>query len=122
MRFNQVAIAGRLTRDPEMKTSAGGTVVCKFSLAFDQGTGDSKRAGFIEVSCFGKTAETATKYLKKGSAVLVGGRIEHQTWEGENGGKRSGIKIVGHDIQFLDKKKDAEDAPEEKASERSSSW
>lgn len=105
MRFNQVAIAGRLTKDPEAKTTPTGTTVCHFRIAFDQGSGDNKKAGYVDVSSFQKVAENAAKYLKKGAAVLVGGRIEYQEWKNNEGHNRNALKIIAHDIQFLDPKK-----------------
>lgn len=105
MRFNQVAIAGRLTKDPELKNTPSGTAVCHFRIAFDQGSGDNKKAGYVDVSSFQKVAENASKYLKKGSAVMVGGRIEYQEWKNNEGQNRSALKVIAHDVQFLDPKK-----------------
>jgi single-strand DNA-binding protein len=104
MRFNQVAIAGRLTEDPELKNTAGGSVICEMRLAFDQGTAENKKTGYANVTAFGKTAERAAQYLKKGAAVLFGGRIDYQEWQTQEGHKRSTIKIVAHDVQFLERK------------------
>lgn len=101
MRFNQVVIAGRLVADPELKYAPNGTPVCKMRVAFDQGGGDNKKSGFINVTCFQKVAENAAKYLKKGSRVLVGGRIDYQEWEND-GQKRNKVEIAAHDLQFLD--------------------
>jgi single-strand DNA-binding protein len=105
MRYNQVTIAGRLVRDPEVKFSPNGTQIAKMRLAYDQGGGDSKSTGYIDVTAFQKVAENAGKYLKKGSPVLVGGRIEYREWEADGGGKRSAVGIAAHDIQFLEGKK-----------------
>lgn len=112
MRFNQVALAGRLTADPELKVSSGsGTAICELRIAFDQGTKDNKKTGYANVTAFGPTAERAKEYLKKGSALLVGGRLDFQEWQTDSGQKRSTIKIVAHDIQFLDGNKKQDDAP-----------
>lgn len=110
MRFNHVAIGGRLTADPELKYAASGTAICEMRLAFDQGTGQEKKAGYVNVTAFNKQAENASKYLKKGSAAMIGGRLEFQQWE-KDGVKRSTIKIVAHDVQFLDGKKQDEPRP-----------
>lgn len=104
MRFNVVCIAGRLTKDPELKYAAGGTAICQFRIAFDQGAGDSKKIGYLDISAFQKTAENVHKFLKKGAAVMVGGRIEFQEWE-KDGVKRTALKVIAHDVQFLDGKK-----------------
>lgn len=101
MRFNQIAIAGRLGKDPELKYAPNGTAICKMRIAYDQGSGDKKSTGWIEVTAFQKVAENAAKYLKKGSAVLVGGRLEYREWD-DNGSKRSMVSIAAHDLQFLD--------------------
>ncbi len=101
MRFNQIAIAGRLVADPELKYAPSGTAICKMRLAFDQGSGDNKSGGFVNVTAFQKVAENASQYLKKGARVLVGGRLEFREWESD-GKKHSMVQISAHDIQFLD--------------------
>lgn len=107
MKFNQVVLCCRLTKDPEIKTLPNGTVICAMRVAWDQHQGGEKHAGFAEVTCFQKQAEAAAKFLHKGSAILVGGRLDYQEWnDKQSGQKRSALKIAAHDIQFLDRKGD----------------
>ena len=105
MRFNQVVLCGRLTCDPELKYAPSGTEICEMGIAFDQGTKDNKKTGYVNITVFGKSGEACHKYLSKGSPVLIGGRLDHQQWETEDGSKRSTLKVIAHDVQFLDTKK-----------------
>lgn len=123
MRFNQVALAGRLTKDPELKYAPSGTAMCTLRIAFDQGSGENKKTGYLDVSTFQKVAENVAQYLKKGSAVLVGGRIEYQEWQTESGHTRSTLKVIAHDVQFLDgKKKEDDGAGDQGPKPGSSDW
>ena len=100
--FNYVALEGNLTKDPELK-QAGETTICKFTLAVN----DIKGANFLDITSFGKLADVANKYLKKGSRVLVAGVVKQETWKNKEGENRSKIGFIANDIHFLSPKTDA---------------
>jgi single-strand DNA-binding protein len=101
-------LIGRLTRDPELKFTAGnGTAVATFSLAVDRkfkNKEGQREADFINIVSYGKPAETIANYLKKGKLVAVSGRIETRTYEGNDGQKKYYTDVVLEDFQFLEKK------------------
>ena len=104
--LNLVAISGNLTRDPELRTTQGGTSVCSLSVAVngrekDRQSGNwSDRPDYFEVSVFGATAEHAADWLSKGSHVEISGRLRQDRWQTEAGEKRSAVKIVASDVVF----------------------
>lgn len=109
--YNHVTLVGNLTRDPELRYTPGGVAVCDLSLAVNRkwksGSGEQKEeVGFFEIVAWGKTAEVAAQYLKKGRPVLIGGRLQQDRWETEDGQKRSKIKVVAEQIQFLGSNQD----------------
>lgn len=106
--FNRVIVAGNLTRDPELKHTTGGTAVAELGLAinrhwFDKNTQQKKEeVTFVDVTLWGRQAETAAQYLSKGRPVLIEGRLQTDQWEDKStGAKRSKLKVVGESMQFL---------------------
>jgi single-strand DNA-binding protein len=119
--FNQITLAGNLTRDVELRFTKSGDPVTDVGLAVN-----SKRKApngqtidevtFIDVTLWGRTAEVASQYLAKGSPVLVTGRLRQETWEAD-GVKRSRHKVVATSLQMLGNgKSNAESEPQEEAS------
>ena len=108
--FNQVTIAGNLTRDPELKHIANGSAVCELGIAINERVkrGDQwvDEAVFLDVTLWGKTAETAAEYLAKGSSVLIAGRLKLDTWE-KDGKRNSKLRVVGERMQMLGGKSEA---------------
>lgn len=106
--LNSVALTGRLVADPELRYTQKGAPVCDFRIACsrrykNRETGDwQEETLFINVVAWRRQAETANDYLKKGSAVLVEGRLRSRQWETNTGEKRSAIEIIARRIQFLD--------------------
>ncbi len=105
MNFNKAIIAGNLTDDPEKRVTDSGTTVVNFSVATNRFFSDSsgerqQRTEYHDVVFFGKTAENIAKYLSKGSSVLLEGRIQTRSWEGQDGKTRYNTEIVGQNIQF----------------------
>jgi single-strand DNA-binding protein len=93
---------GRLTRDPEMRTTTTGKSIANFSLAVDRQTQDDQ-ADFFDVTAWEKLGELANQYLSKGRRCLVQGRLRQDSWDDkETGKKRSKVEIVATDITFLD--------------------
>ena len=105
LNYNKVIIAGNLTRDPELRYLPSGTAVANMRLAttrrYKGKTGDMvDEVCFIDVQVFGRQAETCGEYLKRGSNVLVEGRLKLNEWESEQG-KRSKVVVTGERIQFI---------------------
>lgn len=108
--FNKVIIAGNLTRDPQVRSTGRGTAVGDISLAvnrtwFDKAANEKREEStFIDVQLWGRDAENAETYLRKGSSVLIEGRLQLDQWEDrETGQKRSKLKVVAESVQYLGK-------------------
>jgi single-strand DNA-binding protein len=100
--INQVILMGRLTADPEQRTTSTGKVIASFSIAVDRG-GQDDAADFFNVTAWEKLAELVVKYLGKGRRVLVQGRLRQDSWDDkETGKKRSKVEVVATDVTFLD--------------------
>ncbi|MDP4611336.1 MAG: single-stranded DNA-binding protein, partial [Opitutales bacterium] len=88
--FNKVILMGNLTRDPETRVTATGLTICKLGLAVSRvySTKDGERkeeTTFVDIDAFGKQAEVITKYMRKGKAIHVEGRLKLDQWEGNDG-------------------------------------
>ena len=100
--INQVILMGRLTRDPEQRTTTSGKSVTSFSLAVDR-AGQDDQADFFDVTAWEKTGELVAQYLSKGRRCLVQGRLRQDSWDDkETGKKRSRVEVVAFDVTFLD--------------------
>jgi single-strand DNA-binding protein len=111
LNYNKVIIAGNLTKDPELRYLPSGTAVANMRLAttrrYRGKSGDMvDEVCFVDVQVFGRQAETSGEYLKRGSNILVEGRLRLNEWETDQG-KRSRIVVVGERIQFISPKEDA---------------
>ena len=110
--FSKAIIAGNITRDPELRSTPNGASVCSFSVAINRVYRDSngeqkEEVSFIDCSAWGKLGEMIGQYAKKGSGVLVSGRLSQRTWEDKNGGgKRSRVEIVVEDFNFTGSARD----------------
>jgi single-strand DNA-binding protein len=100
--INQVILMGRLTRDPEVRTTSTGKNITSFSIAVDRG-GQEDAADFFNVTAWEKLGELVSQYLSKGRRCLVQGRLRQDSWEDkETGKKQSRIEVVATDVTFLD--------------------
>lgn len=104
--LNMVLLIGNLTRDPELRYIPSGTAVANFGLATNRiyNTQDGERKEevcFVEIVVWSKTAENCANYLSKGSPVFIEGRLQFDSWETEDGQKRSKLKVVANRVQFL---------------------
>jgi single-strand DNA-binding protein len=100
--INQVILMGRLTRDPEARTTSTGKSVVSFSLAVDR-VGQDDQADFFDVTAWEKLGDLVSQYLSKGRRCLVQGRLRQDSWDDkETGKKRSRIEVVATDVTFLD--------------------
>lgn len=115
--INRVILIGRLTRDPELKSTNTGSYFCRFSLAsnrsiYNKQTGESREeVGFFDCVAWGKPAETIHKYLQKGRRICLEGSLRYSSWEGADGKKQSKVEIHVENFQFLDAKQDGAPAP-----------
>lgn len=101
MNLNTVAIGGRLTRNPELRFTAGGTAVCSFGIAQDEHRKDGEKvAHFFDVTAWGRTAESVAQYKRKGEVLVVEGRLSQSRWETQDGQKRSKVEVVAHRVHF----------------------
>jgi single-strand DNA-binding protein len=105
--LNKVMLMGNLTRDPEVRYTPKGTAVAELGLAINRvytAENNEKReeVTFVDVTFWGRTAEIAGEYLKKGRAVFIEGRLQLDTWDDKTTGqKRSKLKVVGEAMQFV---------------------
>ena len=105
--FNKVMLMGNLTRDPEVRYTPKGTAVAEIGLAINRyfsGDNGEKReeTTFVDVTLWGRTAEIAGEYLKKGRPVFIEGRLQLDTWDDKTSGqKRSKLKVVGEGMQLI---------------------
>ncbi|MDO8483000.1 MAG: single-stranded DNA-binding protein [bacterium] len=105
MYLNKAIIIGNLTRDPEVRAIPSGMQVCSFSVATnrvwkDKDGNKKEQADFHNIVVFGRQAETAGQYLKKGQSVLVEGRIQTRSWDDKDGTKKYRTEIVADRVQF----------------------
>ena len=100
--INQVILMGRLTRDPEQRTTSTGKTIASFSIAVDRG-GQDDAADFFNVTAWEKLGDLVMQYLAKGRRVLVQGRLRQDSWDDkETGKKQYRIEVVATDVTFLD--------------------
>ena len=96
-------LMGRLTRDPELKYTQNNVAVCKFTLAVNRRfakQGEEKKADFINIVAWNKSAEFCSKYFSKGQQVVVIGRIQVSTWDGEDGKRQYFTDVVAEETYF----------------------
>jgi len=98
--INQVNLMGRLTRDPELRTTTTGKTIASFSIAVDRQSAD-ETTDFFDVTCWNNLAEIVSKYVGKGSKVHVSGRLQLDRWE-TDGQKKSKVSVIANDVVFLD--------------------
>jgi len=110
--YNKVILVGNLTRDPQLSYLPSQTPVCEFGLAVSRrwkGTNGEPREEtcFIDCRLYGRQAETFNQYMAKGRPVLIEGRLQYDTWEGQDGTRRSKHRINVQGFQFLDSSRGA---------------
>jgi len=121
--FNKVLLLGNLTRDPEVRYTPKGSAVCDLGVAVNRVyTTDSgekrEEATFVEVTLWGRTAEVAGEYLKKGRPIFIEGRLQLDSWDDkQTGQKRSKLKVIGESMQLLGGRPGGAVAPGELAEE-----
>ena len=102
---NVVVITGNLTRDPELRSTPGGTSVCKLRVAVNsrrkEGDNWVDKPNFFDVTVWGAQGENCANYLGKGRPVAVEGRLDWREWEDQGGNKRQSVEIIANTVQFL---------------------
>ena len=107
MSINRVSISGNLTRDPELRSTAGGTQVLTFGVAVndrvrDQQTGQwGDRPNFVDCIVFGNRAPALADILHKGAKVAVDGKLRYSAWEANDGSKRSRLEVVADEVDLM---------------------
>jgi single-strand DNA-binding protein len=114
--LNRVILCGNLTDDPELSYLPSGLAVCRLKLAVNERVKNPAgewvdRPCYIDVSAFERTAENANQYLKKGSPLLLEGRLRYETWDAKDGTKRSKHSVVADRIQFIGSRPATDTAP-----------
>lgn len=109
--LNRVTLVGRLTRDPELRHTAGGDAVCSMRVAVSSRARDENgqwgdKSNYFDVVVFGRQAESASNYLSKGRRIGIDGRLSWREWTSQDGGKRQSVEVVANDVFFLDSRGD----------------
>ena len=113
MSINRVIISGRLTREPEIRSTASGMPVLGFGVAVNdrrknQQTGEwEDYPNFIDCTMFGARAESASRYLAKGAKVSIEGKLRWSQWETKDGQKRSKIDVIVDELEFMSGRNDS---------------
>jgi single-strand DNA-binding protein len=107
---NVVVITGNLTRDPELRSTGGGTSVCEMRVAVNSRRKNGQtgqwedKPNYFDVVCFGAQADNCANYLEKGRGAAIEGRLDWREWEAKDGsGKRQAVQIIANTVQFLGK-------------------
>ena len=98
MDTNTVILAGRSTKDVEMKTTPNGTNIATVSLAVNHG---KEEVSYFDIVCFGRTAENVAKYVKRGKQVIVSGRLQQRKWKTKEGENRYSVEVIANQVQFI---------------------
>ena len=111
--FNLVVLTGRLTADPELKTTPNGISVTSFSIAVSRRyrAGEETQADFINIVAWRQTAEFVSKYFKKGSMIGIEGAIQTRKYVDKNGNNRTAFEVVANNVQFVESKRDGVGVP-----------
>src|SRR5271167_3249218 len=112
--INRVVLVGRLTRDPELRGLPSGISVCSLRVACNSSRRDAdgeyqERPNFFDVSIYRASAESVSRYMRKGSRVAIDGRLEWREWETADQQKRQAVSVVADTVQFLDSPGDRTD-------------
>ena len=114
--LNKIIVMGRLTRDPELRRTGGGTAVTSFTLAVDRDFKDQngdKETDFIDVVAWRNTAEFVSKYFTKGRMAVVEGRLQIRDWTDKDGSKRRSAEIIAENVYFGDSKHETQNTQAE---------
>ncbi len=104
--LNKVFLMGNLTRDPELRYTPGGLAVASFGIAINRAwtakSGEQKEeVCYVDISIFGRRAEVVGEYFSKGNPIFIEGRLQFNQWETKDGQKRSTLRVVADNFQFI---------------------
>ncbi len=105
--LNSIIIMGRLTADPELRSTSSGLSVTSFTVAVDRGyvrAGEEKKADFIPVVAWRQTADFVSKFFRKGSMIAVQGSLQSRSYEDKNGNKRVAYEVIADQVSFCGSK------------------
>lgn len=110
--FNLVVLTGRLTADPELKTTPSGVPVCNFTIAVNRNyrAGEEQQADFINVTAWRGTAEFISKYFTKGKMIGIEGAIQTRNYQDKDGNNRKAFEVVVNNAQFVEGKKEGNES------------
>ena len=117
MSINRVNISGNLTRDPELRSTAGGTQILSFGVAVNDRRRNAQTGewedvpNFIDCVVFGQRADALSRFLSKGSKVAIEGKLRYSTWETREGQRRSKLEVVVDEVEFLSRNQQNSGAP-----------
>jgi len=108
--LNRVILIGRLTREPDLRYTASGLAVAKFTLAVDRRVvkDREKEADFIDIVVWQKQAENCANYLGKGRLVAVDGRLQIRSYDDNQGIRRKAVEVIAENVRFLDRAKEGQ--------------
>lgn len=122
MSINRVNISGNLTRDPELRATAGGTQVLSFGVAVNDRRRNAQTGewedypNFIDCTMFGNRAEALSRILRKGMKVAIEGKLRYSSWEDKNGGgRRSKVEIIPDEVVLMSQNPNGQQAPQQYA-------
>lgn len=100
--YNRIILMGRLTRDPELKTTQSGISMCRFSIAVDRAysKGQEKQTDFFDITAWRQTAEFVSKYFSKGKCILIEGKLQNNNYTDQNGVKQYRNAIIADNVAF----------------------
>lgn len=107
--INNCMIIGNLTRDPELRTTKTNKNVCTFDVAVNEGWGETAKTTFFHVSVFGKTADSAMRFLKKGRKVAVRGSVSASAYLSKAGKPSANLQLAAFDVEFLSPRSESEE-------------
>ena len=121
--FNRIILVGNITRDPEIRYTPNGTAVTHFGLAVNRTwrsqDGDNREeVCFIDITAWGRTGEIISEYKSKGDPILIEGRLRMESWQGQDGQKRTKHVVVVDNFQFLNRSTRGEGPPSQPTQDR----
>lgn len=108
--LNRVVLMGRLTADPELKTTPNGISVTSFSIAVDRSyvkSGEERKADFFNIVCWRQNAEFVCRYFSKGSMIAIDGQLQSRSFQAKDGSNRYVVEIVADNVNFTGERRDS---------------
>lgn len=110
--FNTVILSGRITANPELKTTPNSVSVCSFTIANEVGYGENKKTSFIPIVAWRGAAEVVAKHFTKGNMIGIEGSVQTRKYQDKDGNNRTAFEVVANNVQFMESKKADDSAPQ----------